>query len=258
MAQASTLCVGWAVHKETIAVAYVGEEREAEVVSLGTIGTRQGAIDKLGRKLQGKGKRLLFVSEAGPCGYWLSRYLTKKELTCWVVAPAQIPKHAGDRVKTDRRDAGQLARLLRSGDSLIHQDMGRAEQVIGELAKGHTYRIGGARSAPYSLRARLQTVSSYYCEELKTTKQSLSLEHIALFRSHGEALQMGVVNEGLPADQLLPRAWALAEQLAKQPPLTLRYARVVLTQRLKQLMLDNLGYGLTSQGLAANDYWPPS
>lgn len=69
---------------------------------------------------------------------------------------------------------------------------------------------------------------------------------------------MGVVNEGLPADQLLPRAWALAEQLAKQPPLTLRYARVVLTQRLKQLMLDNLGYGLTPQGLAANDYWPPS
>jgi hypothetical protein len=50
----------------------------------------------------------------------------------------------------------------------------------------------------------------------------------------------------------------LAEQLIKQPPLTLRYARVVLTQRLKQLMLDNLGSGLALQGLAANDYWPPS
>ncbi len=54
--------------------------------------------------------------EAGPCGYWLYRDLTKKDLRCWVVAPFQIPKKAGDRVKTDRRDAVQLARLLRSGD----------------------------------------------------------------------------------------------------------------------------------------------
>ncbi|MGE0823097.1 MAG: enoyl-CoA hydratase/isomerase family protein [Candidatus Binatia bacterium] len=73
-----------------------------------------------------------------------------------------------------------------------------------------------------------------------------------------EALRLGVVSEVLSADRLLPRAWELAEQLVKQPPLTLRYARVALTQRLKQLMLDNLGYGLALQGLAANDYWPPA
>ena len=116
MAKDSTLFVGLDVHKETIAVAYVGEEREAEVLSLGTIGTRQKDIDALVRKLQSKGKPLHFVYEAGPCGYWLYRYLTKKNLKCWVVAPSQIPKKAGDRVKTDRRDAVQLARLLRSGD----------------------------------------------------------------------------------------------------------------------------------------------
>jgi enoyl-CoA hydratase/carnithine racemase len=71
-----------------------------------------------------------------------------------------------------------------------------------------------------------------------------------------EALNLGVVSEVLPADRLLPRAWELAEQLVQQPPLTLRYARVVLTQRLKQLMLEHLGSGLALQGLAANDYWP--
>jgi transposase len=60
-----------AVHKDTIAVAYVGEERGAEVTSLGTIGTRQCDIDKLIRKLQGKGKPLPLVYAAGPCGYWL-------------------------------------------------------------------------------------------------------------------------------------------------------------------------------------------
>src|SRR5882724_5011938 len=102
MAQASTLFVGLAVHKETIAVAYVGEEREAEGLSLGTIGARQKDIDALVRKLQGKGKPLHFVYEAGPCGYGRYRYLTKQGLKWWVVAPSQIPKKAGDRVKTDR------------------------------------------------------------------------------------------------------------------------------------------------------------
>jgi transposase len=116
MAHTSTLFVGVDVHKETIAVAYVGAEREAEVISLGTIGTRQGDIDKLVRKLQAKGKTLHFVYEAGPCGYGLYRYFTKQQLTCWVVAPSCIPRKARERVKTDRRDAMQLARLLRSGD----------------------------------------------------------------------------------------------------------------------------------------------
>ena len=69
------------------------------------------------RKLQLKAKQLIFVYEAGPCGYWLYRYLTKKGYDCWVVAPSLMPKKAGDRVKTDRRDAVQLARLARSGDS---------------------------------------------------------------------------------------------------------------------------------------------
>lgn len=116
MAHASILFIGLDVHKDSIAVASVGAEREAEVISLGTIGTRQGDIDKLVRKLQAKGGTLHFVYEAGPCGYWLYRYLTKQQLTCWVVAPSCIPKKASDRVKTDRRDAMQLARLLRSGD----------------------------------------------------------------------------------------------------------------------------------------------
>ena len=54
--------------------------------------------------------------EAGPSGYWLYRYLTRRGLSCAVVAPSLIPRKPGDRVKTDRRDAVTLARLLRSGD----------------------------------------------------------------------------------------------------------------------------------------------
>ena len=94
----------------------MAQDHGAEVTSIGTIGTRQCDLDQLLRKMPSKAKHLVFVYEAGPCGYWLSRYLTKKDDVCWVVAPSLIPKKAGDRVKTDRRDAMQLARLMRSGD----------------------------------------------------------------------------------------------------------------------------------------------
>ena len=116
MPQSRTLYVGLDVHKESIAVAYVAQAHGAEVISLGTIGTRQCDIDKLIRQLRSKSKQLVFVYEAGPCGYWLYRYLMKQGYVCWVVAPSLIPKKPGNRVKTDRRDAMQLARLMRSGD----------------------------------------------------------------------------------------------------------------------------------------------
>src|SRR5215510_2266525 len=80
-------------------LAYVATDHDAHVISFGTIGTRHADIDQLTRQLQSKAKRLVFVYEAGPCGYWLSRYLTKKGYDCWVVAPSLIPKKAGDRVK---------------------------------------------------------------------------------------------------------------------------------------------------------------
>ena len=111
-----TLFVGLDVHKDTIAVAYAPEDRGAEVVSVGMIGTRQYDIDKLIRKLESKSATLVLAYEAGPCGYWLYRYLIRRGLTCSVVAPSLIPRKPGDRVKTDRRDAVTLARLLRSGD----------------------------------------------------------------------------------------------------------------------------------------------
>ena len=116
MSQFRTLYVGLDVHKASIAVAYVAQEHGAEVISLGTIGTRQADIDQLIRKLPSKAKHLVFVYEAGPCGSWRSRDLRKKGYDCWVVAPSLIPKKAGARVTTDRRDARQLARLMRSGD----------------------------------------------------------------------------------------------------------------------------------------------
>ena len=68
------------------------------------------------RKLAGDGVRLRFCYEAGPCGYGIQRQLSTAGHECVVVAPSLIPKRAGDRVKTDRRDATSLARLHRAGE----------------------------------------------------------------------------------------------------------------------------------------------
>ena len=65
-----------------------------------------------------------------------------------------------------------------------------------------------------------------------------------------EAKAIGLINEVLPADAVLPRAWELARQLMKQPPLVRRYSRVVLTQDIKERLQGLLGYGLALEGLA--------
>jgi len=71
-----------------------------------------------------------------------------------------------------------------------------------------------------------------------------------------QALEFGAVNEVVPPDQLLPRAWELASAIAAQPMLTRRYARVALTHEYKRLMHEGLGLGLAIEALAALDHWP--
>jgi transposase len=155
MSQSTTLYVGMDVHKESIAVASVAQDHGAEVVFLGSIGTRQCDIDQLIRKMQSKAAHLVFVYEAGPCGYWLYRYLTKKGHICWVVAPSLIPKKAGDRVKTDRRDAIQLARLMRSGDLTPIYIPSVEDEAIRDLSRAREDAIRDLKAAKVRLKAFL-------------------------------------------------------------------------------------------------------
>jgi transposase len=155
MNQSSTLYVGLDVHKESIAVAYVAQEPHAEVVYLGTIGTRQCDIDTLIRKLQSKSPHLVFVYEAGPCGYWLYRDLTTRGHICWVVAPSLIPQKAGNRVKTDRRDAVQLARLMRSGDLTPVYVPTVEDEAIRDRSRAREDALRDLKTAKFRLKAFL-------------------------------------------------------------------------------------------------------
>src|SRR5216683_3144872 len=107
--------VGFDVHKESIVVAVAAGGLRGEVREYGRIANTATALDRLMRRLGGAGVRLRFCYEAGPCGYGIQRHVSTHGHECVVVAPSLIPRRAGDRVKTDRRDAASLARQQLSG-----------------------------------------------------------------------------------------------------------------------------------------------
>jgi transposase len=106
--------VGLDVHKATIAIS-VADANGGEVRYVGEIANTPEAIEKLVRQLRKGDAHLSFCYEAGPCGYGIYRQLSDLGWDCQVVAPSLIPRKAGERVKTDRRDSLMLARLHRAG-----------------------------------------------------------------------------------------------------------------------------------------------
>jgi transposase len=141
------------VHQDSSAVAYVASAHDAQVIDLGSIGMRQADIDHLLRPRHLKAKPLVFVYDAGPCGDWLSRYLRQQDSVCWVVAPSLIPNKAGDRVTTDRRDAGQWARFRRSGARTPVYVPAVDDEAIRDLGRARADAIADLKAAQFRLNA---------------------------------------------------------------------------------------------------------
>lgn len=126
------LFVGLDVHVETISIAVA--ETNGEVRFVGTIPNRLESIRKAMQKL-GPVETLRACYEAGPCGYVLYWQLTQMGVKCEVIAPTLIPVKAGDRVKTDRRDAEKLARSYRSGDLTAVWVPDEAHEALRDLVR---------------------------------------------------------------------------------------------------------------------------
>ena len=116
MGDYSVAYVGIDTAKLRNAVAIAEEGRTGEVRFLGEMENTEAATIKLVKKLASRYRSLTFCYEAGPTGYELYRLIKRLGHDCIVAAPSLIPRKAGDRVKTNRRDALSLARLLRAGD----------------------------------------------------------------------------------------------------------------------------------------------
>ena len=158
MKEVTTRYVGLDVHKATISIA-VADDGVAPVL-FGTIANEATAVHKAVSLLKSGGK-LVAAYEAGPTGYGLHRQLTQLGVDCVVVAPALIPRRAGDRVKTDNRDAIALARLLRSGDLTPVWVPGQQDEALRDLVRSRfdakdDLRRAMHRLAKFLLRQSIQ------------------------------------------------------------------------------------------------------
>jgi transposase len=148
--------VGMDVHKVTIAVA-VAPSGGGEVRYVGEIDNTPQAIEKLVKQLRKDNADLKFCYEAGPCGYGIHRQLSELGWECQVVAPSLIPKKAGDRVKTDRRDSLSLARLHRAGELTAVWVPDGAQEALRDLTRAredmkHLQRQAKQRLLAFLLR----------------------------------------------------------------------------------------------------------
>ena len=155
MTQSNILFIGLDVHKESIEVAFAEDGLAGEVRHYGKVGGSFSALDKVVRKLVSRDKSLHFCYEAGPCGYELYRHLTSQGHLCVVIAPSLIPKKPGDKVKTDKRDAIQLARLFRAGDLTAVYVPRREDEAIRDLSRAREDSMLTQKAARQRLKSFL-------------------------------------------------------------------------------------------------------
>jgi transposase len=154
MEHSTEVFVGIDVAKARNAIAVADGERGGEVRFLGEVDASTESMRRLINRIAAKYDRVHFCYEAGPTGYGLYRLITTLGHSCSVVAPSLIPSKPGDRVKTNRRDAVALAKLLRAGELT-------AVWVPDEIHEAMRDLIRARAAAVETLRVHRQQVSAF-------------------------------------------------------------------------------------------------
>ena len=175
------------MHESTLIIAF--DQHAASVVAaVLPAGHRTPALHPLASDLTSIGRfvdrlgprgRVRCCYEAGPCGFELQRYLQGRGIPCDVIAPALIPRRPGDRIKTDRRDAGQLAVLYRAGALTAIHIPTEQEEAARDLLRCREDIKGDLLRA----RHRLSKVLLRHGRRFTGTKKAWSKSHEAWLRA---------------------------------------------------------------------------
>jgi transposase len=158
--------------RNAVAIAEAG--RRGEVRFLGEIETTEAATVRLVKKLATKYRRLTFCYEAGPTGYGLHRLISSLGHDCIVVAPSLIPKKAGDRVKTNRRDALDLVRQLRAGELTAVWVPDERHEAMRDLTRAREAAIDDLQRKRRQVLSLLLRLGRYYPGKRTWTKAHMN------------------------------------------------------------------------------------
>jgi transposase len=166
--------VAFDTSKLSNAVAIAEAGRGGEVRYFGEIENSAAATAKLVKKLAGKYRRLTFCYEAGPTGYGLYHQLKGLGHDCIVVAPSLIPKRPGDRVKTNRRDAIKLAKLLRAGELTAVWVPDAHHEAMRDLTRARETAMEDLRRKRQQISALLLRQGLHYTGKTTWTRAHLN------------------------------------------------------------------------------------
>ncbi len=176
--------LGMDVHRDSISVAVLPPE--AETGEVDKVFNDTDSVRRLVARL-GDPAQLRACYEAGPTGYGLHRQLTRLGVRCEVIAPALIPRAAGDRVKTDTRDARRLARLHRMGELVAIRVPSEAEEGVRDLLRAREDLIGDRRRARQRLSAMLLRHGQVFRGRRRVDQQAFRVADHPTLRGPGRA-----------------------------------------------------------------------